>query len=70
MPGGDIAAVATLLNTLTAWALSPDGYVKMKREAKIEQLLDALKVALDARAHAAGDLIMAELRRLSRDQDG
>ncbi len=68
MPG-DVGLVAQLLNTLASWALSPDGYSKMRREDKIEKLQDALKVALDNKAYAAADLVFAELRKLSADTD-
>jgi hypothetical protein len=62
---GDLGAVATLLNTLAAWALSPDGYQKVSREIKLARLREGLVVALDNQAWDAADLIMAEYRKLS-----
>jgi hypothetical protein len=65
MAGDPITAIATLLNTVLTWVFDPAGYAKLTREAKIEKLMDALQVALDARALDAVDLIFVELRKLS-----
>lgn len=44
---GDVGAVATLLNTLASWILSPDGLAEFKRRralaAKKKEALDALQ---------------------------
>ena len=43
---GDVGAVATLLNTIAAWVLSPDGLVEFKRrralESKKNEAIEAL----------------------------
>jgi hypothetical protein len=64
MPG-EITAIATLLNTVLAWVFDPAGYAALTREAKLEKLNKALKVALDNNALDAVDLIFAEYRKLS-----
>lgn len=64
---GDVGAVAELLNLLASWFLKPEGYQTLTRENKLKALLEALKVALDAKAFGAADLIFQELRKLSQE---
>jgi len=61
---GDVGAVASLLDTVASWALSPDGYAKWKGKREREALKkDAIK-ALHAGDFDAVNDRLVELRRL------
>lgn len=66
MPGEAMAvsAVANLMNKVVSWFIDPSGFSQLKRENQIEEITEALSVALDARAFDAADLLYAKLREL------
>jgi hypothetical protein len=64
----DVGLVAQLLTVLAKWAFVPEGYAKMSREDKLEELENGVDAALKAKAYDALDLIWVEYRRVRAEQ--
>ena len=65
MANDPVTALADLVKEVFMWFTDPTKFQALTLDMKLEKLSNALKVALDARAMDAADLIYAELRRLS-----
>jgi hypothetical protein len=62
---GDVGAVATLINTVASWFMSPDGYASFSKRQKLAALRKEVNDALDRNDFVEHARLLAELRRLS-----
>lgn len=72
VPGGPAGTatseITRFLNTVVSWFIDPNGYAKLSREDKLEELENGIDVALKAKAYDALDVIWVEYRRVRAEQ--